>query len=137
MNSIDSSLEEASENLGMNKIEHLDGDACPLSCSILGRLHLVFMTVWLTSAPPCCWARATPCCRFLYNEYMSKRHRPLYGFGACHQNVLLFWSRKSFQKLVMKKRITPPGSLHPLRVPAPRFSASSCIYIVVCLSQMR
>ena len=137
MNSIDSSLEEAAENLGMSKIRRIWTVTLPVILpSILAGCIMVFMTCLADFGTPMLLGEGYVVLPVLvYNEYMSESATNPYMASTlsviivlCSLLVLLF------QKLVVDKRNYQMSSLRP---PAEiqlhgwkRFLVSLPIYIV-------
>ena len=137
MNSIDSSLEEAAENLGMSKLRRIWTVTLPVILpSILAGCIMVFMTCLADFGTPMLLGEGYVVLPVLvYNEYMSESATNPYMASTlsviivlCSLLVLLF------QKLVVDKRNYQMSSLRP---PAEiqlhgwkRFLVSLPIYIV-------
>lgn len=140
MNSIDSSLEEASENLGMNKIRRIWTVTLPVILpSILAGCIMVFMTCLADFGTPCCWARAIPFCRFSCITNTCPKVPPtLYGFGAVrHHRVLLAGHAELPETGGGQAELHHEFSASPQETKLhgfKRFLASLPIYIVVCLA---
>jgi iron(III) transport system permease protein len=143
MNSIDSSLEEAAENLGMNKYRRILTVTLPVILpSILAGCVMVFMTCLADFGTPMLLGEGYVVLPVLvYNEYMSESATDPFMASAlsviivvCSLVVL------AFQKFVIDKRnyqmssLRPPVEvqLHGVR----RFLASLPIYIVVFLASL-
>jgi len=141
MNSIDASLEEAAENLGMNKLKRIWTITLPVVLpSILAGCVMVFMTCLADFGTPMLMGEGYVVLPVLvYNEYMSESATNPYMASAlsviivsCSLIVL------AFQKLVIDKRnymmssLRPPQEtqLHGIK----RFLVSLPIYIVVFLA---
>ena len=141
MNSIDASLEEAAENLGMNKLKRIWTVTLPVVLpSILAGCVMVFMTCLADFGTPMLMGEGyTVLPVLVYNEYMSESATNPYMASAlsviivsCSLLVL------AFQKLVIDKRnymmssLRPPQEtkLHGIK----RFLVSLPIYIVVFLA---
>ena len=141
MNSIDSSLEEASENLGMNKIRRIWTVTLPVILpSILAGCIMVFMTCLADFGTPMLLGEGyTVLPVLVYNEYMSESATDPYMASALSV-IIVFCSlvMLSFQKLVVDKRNYTMSSLRPPQETKlhgfKRFLASLPIYIVVCLA---
>ena len=141
MNSIDSSLEEASENLGMNKIRRIWTVTLPVILpSILAGCIMVFMTCLADFGTPMLLGEGyTVLPVLVYNEYMSESATDPYMASALSV-IIVFCSlvMLSFQKLVVDKRNYTMSSLRPPQETRlhgfKRFLASLPIYIVVCLA---
>ena len=116
MNSIDSSLEEAAENLGMNKLKRIWTITLPVILpSILAGCVMVFMTALADFGTPMLLGEGyTVLPVLVYNEYMSESAVNPYMASAlsviivtCSLLVL------AFQKLVIDKRNYQMSSLRP------------------------
>ena len=141
MNSIDSSLEEAAENLGMNKLKRIWTITLPVILpSILAGCVMVFMTSLADFGTPMLLGEGyTVLPVLVYNEYMSESAVNPYMASAlsviivaCSLLVL------AFQKLVIDKRNYQMSSLRPPQETAlhgwKRELVSAPIYIVVFLA---
>ena len=141
MNSIDSSLEEAAENLGMNKLKRIWTITLPVILpSILAGCVMVFMTALADIGTPMLLGEGyTVLPVLVYNEYMSESAVNPYMASAlsviivaCSLLVL------SFQKLVIDKRNYQMSSLRPPQETKlhgwKRFAVSLPIYLVVFLA---
>ena len=141
MNSIDSSLEEAAENLGMSKLRRIWTVTLPVIMpSLLAGCIMVFMTCLADFGTPMLIGEGyTVLPVLVYNEYMSESAVNPYMAStlsviivACSLLVL------TFQKLVVDKRNYQMSSLRPPKETAlhggKRFLASLPIYIVVFLA---
>ena len=141
MNSIDSSLEEAAENLGMNKLKRIWTITLPVILpSILAGCVMVFMTALADFGTPMLLGEGyTVLPVLVYNEYMSESAVNPYMAAAlsviivaCSLLVL------SFQKLVIDKRNYQMSSLRPPQETKlhgwKRFAVSLPIYLVVFLA---
>ena len=141
MNSIDSSLEEAAENLGMNKLKRIWTITLPgILPSILAGCVMVFMTALADFGTPMLLGEGyTVLPVLVYNEYMSESAVNPYMASAlsviivaCSLLVL------SFQKLVIDKRNYQMSSLRPPQETKlhgwKRFAVSLPIYLVVFLA---
>jgi len=116
MNSIDSSLEEAAENLGMSKLKRIWTITLPVILpSILAGCVMVFMTALADFGTPMLLGEGyTVLPVLVYNEYMSESAVNPYMASAlsviivsCSLLVL------AFQKLVIDKRNYQMSSLRP------------------------
>ncbi len=138
MNSIDSSLEEAAENLGMNKLRRIWTVTLPVVLpSILAGCVMVFMTCLADFGTPMLLGEGyTVLPVLVYNEYMSESAVNPYMASAlsviivaCSLTVLVF------QKLVVDKRNYTMSSMRPPQETAlhgwKRFLVSAPIYLVV------
>ena len=141
MNSIDASLEEAAENLGMNKLKRIWTVTLPVILpSILAGCVMVFMTALADFGTPMLLGEGyTVLPVLVYNEYMSESAVNPYMASAlsviivaCSLLVL------TFQKLVIDKRNYQMSSLRPPQETKlrgwKRFLVSFPIYIVVFLA---
>ena len=141
MNSIDASLEEAAENLGMNKLKRIWTVTLPVILpSILAGCVMVFMTALADFGTPMLLGEGyTVLPVLVYNEYMSESAVNPYMASAlsviivaCSLLVL------TFQKLVIDKRNYQMSSLRPPQETQlhgwKRFLVSLPIYIVVFLA---
>ena len=141
MNSIDASLEEAAENLGMNKLKRIWTVTLPVILpSILAGCVMVFMTALADFGTPMLLGEGyTVLPVLVYNEYMSESAVNPYMASAlsviivtCSLLVL------TFQKLVIDKRNYQMSSLRPPQETQlhgwKRFAVSLPIYIVVFLA---
>ena len=141
MNSIDSSLEEAAENLGMNKLKRIWTITLPVILpSILAGCVMVFMTSLADFGTPMLLGEGyTVLPVLVYNEYMSESAVNPYMASAlsvvivaCSLIVL------AFQKTVIEKRNYQMSSLRPPHETElhgwKRFAMSLPIYIVVFLA---
>ena len=141
MNSIDSSLEEAAENLGMNKLKRIWTITLPVILpSILAGCVMVFMTALADFGTPMLLGEGyTVLPVLVYNEYMSESAVDPYMASSlsviivcCSLAVL------AFQKLVIDKRNYQMSSLRPPQETElhgwKRIAVSLPIWIVVFLS---
>jgi len=141
MNSIDSSLEEAAENLGMSKLKRIWTITLPVILpSILAGCVMVFMTALADFGTPMLLGEGYVVLPVLvYNEYMSESAVNPYMASAlsviivsCSLLVL------AFQKLVIDKRNYQMSSLRPPQEEKltgwKRFAVSLPIWIVVFLA---
>ena len=141
MNSIDSSLEEAAENLGMNKLRRIWTVTLPVILpSILAGCIMVFMTCLADFGTPMLLGEGyTVLPVLVYNEYMSESATDPY-MASCLSVIIVFCSllMLAFQKLVVDKRNYMMSSLRPPQETklrgGKRFLASLPIYIVVALA---
>ena len=139
MNSIDSSLEEAAENLGMNKLRRIWTVTLPVILpSILAGCIMVFMTCLADFGTPMLLGEGyTVLPVLVYNEYMSESATDPY-MASCLSVIIVFCSllMLAFQKLVVDKRNYMMSSLRPPQETklrgGKRFLAS--LYIVVALA---
>ena len=141
MNSIDASLEEAAENLGMSKLKRIWTITLPVILpSILAGCVMVFMTALADFGTPMLLGEGYVVLPVLvYNEYMSESAVNPYMASAlsviivsCSLLVL------AFQKLVIDKRNYQMSSLRPPKEEIlsgwKRFLVSLPIWIVVFLA---
>lgn len=141
MNSIDASLEEAAENLGMSKLKRIWTVTLPVVLpSILAGCVMVFMTCLADFGTPMLMGEGYVVLPVLvYNEYMSESVTNPYMASAlsviivsCSLLVLMF------QKLVIDKRNYMMSSLRPPQETKlhgwKRLAVSLPIYIVVFLA---
>ena len=141
MNSIDASLEEAAENLGMSKLKRIWTVTLPVILpSILAGCVMVFMTCLADFGTPMLMGEGyTVLPVLVYNEYMSESATNPYMASAlsviivsCSLLVLLF------QKLVIDKRNYMMSSLRPPQETKlrgwKRALVSIPVYIVVFLA---
>ena len=141
MNSIDASLEEAAENLGMSKLKRIWTVTLPVVLpSILAGCVMVFMTCLADFGTPMLLGEGyTVLPVLVYNEYMSESAVNPYMASAlsviivsCSLLVLMF------QKLVIDKRNYQMSSLRPPQEEVltgwKRFAVSLPIWIVVFLA---
>ena len=141
MNSIDSSLEEAAENLGMNKLKRIWTITLPVILpSILAGCVMVFMTALADFGTPMLLGEGyTVLPVLVYNEYMSESAVDPYMASSlsviivcCSLAVL------AFQKLVIDKRNYQMSSLRPPQETElhgwKRIAVSLPIWIVVFLA---
>ena len=141
MNSIDASLEEAAENLGMSKLNRIWTVTLPVVLpSILAGCVMVFMTCLADFGTPMLMGEGYVVLPVLvYNEYMSESVTNPYMASAlsviivsCSLLVLMF------QKLVIDKRNYMMSSLRPPQETKlhgwKRVAVSLPIYIVVFLA---
>lgn len=141
MNSIDSSLEEAAENLGMNKFRRIWTVTLPVILpSILAGCIMVFMTCLADFGTPMLLGEGyTVLPVMVYNEYMSESATNPYMASAlsviivcCSMLVLLF------QKLIVDKKNYMMSSLRPPKETElhgwKRFLMSLPIYIIVFIA---
>ena len=141
MNSIDRSLEEAAENLGMSKLRRICTITLPVIMpSLLAGCIMVFMTCLADFGTPMLIGEGyTVLPVLVYNEYMSESAVNPYMAStlsviivACSLLVL------AFQKFVVAKRNYQMSSLRPPKETelhgGRRFLASLPIYLVVFLA---
>lgn len=141
MNSIDSSLEEAAENLGMNKLRRIWTVTLPVILpSILAGCIMVFMTALADFGTPMLLGEGyTVLPVLVYNEYMSESAvNPNMASAlsvvivACSLLVL------TFQKLVVDRKNYMMSSLRPPQEVqlkgAKRFWASFPVYLITFLA---
>jgi len=143
MNSIDSSLEEASENLGMSKFRRIWTVTLPVILpSILAGCIMVFMTCLADFGTPMLLGEGyTVLPVLVYNEYMSESATDPY-MASTLSVIIVFCSLLvlTFQKLVIDKRNYQMSSLRPpveIQLKGgKRFLASLPIYIVVFFASL-
>ncbi len=141
MNSIDASLEEAAENLGMSKLKRIWSITLPVILpSILAGCVMVFMTCLADFGTPMLLGEGyTVLPVLVYNEYMSESAVNPYMASAlsviivaCSLLVL------TFQKLVIDKRNYQMSSLRPPQETKlrgwKRVAVSLPVYLVVFLA---
>ena len=141
MNSIDSSLEEAAENLGMNKLKRIWTITLPVILpSILAGCVMVFMTSLADFGTPMLLGEGyTVLPVLVYNEYMSESAVNPYMASALSV-IIVFCSLAvlTFQKLVIDKRNYQMSSLRPPQETVlhgwKRFLVSLPIYLVTLLA---
>ena len=141
MNSIDSSLEEAAENLGMSKLRRIWTVTLPVILpSILAGCIMVFMTCLAVFGTPMLLGEGyTVLPVLVYNEYMSESAvNPYMASTLSVIIVVCSLTMLAFQKLVVDKRNYMMSSLRPPQETqlhgGKRFLAGLPIYIVVMLS---
>ena len=141
MNSIDSSLEEAAENLGMNKLRRIWTVTLPVVLpSILAGCIMVFMTCLADFGTPMLLGEGyTVLPVLVYNEYMSESATNPYMAStlsviivACSMIML------AFQKFVVDKKNYTMSTLRPPQETqlhgSKRFLASLPVYLIVLLA---
>ena len=141
MNSIDSSLEEAAENLGMSKLKRIWTITLPVILpSILAGCVMVFMTALADFGTPMLLGEGyTVLPVLVYNEYMSESAVNPYMASALSV-IIVFCSLAvlTFQKLVIDKRNYQMSSLRPPKEEClagwKRFAVSLPIWIVTFLA---
>ena len=141
MNSIDASLEEAAENLGMSKLKRIWTITLPVVLpSILAGCVMVFMTALADFGTPMLLGEGyTVLPVLVYNEYMSESAVNPYMASALSV-IIVFCSLAvlAFQKLVIDKRNYQMSSLRPPQETQlhgfKRFLVSAPIYLVVFLA---
>ena len=141
MNSIDSSLEEAAENLGMSKLKRIWTITLPVILpSILAGCVMVFMTALADFGTPMLLGEGYVVLPVLvYNEYMSESAVNPYMASALSV-IIVFCSLSvlAFQKLVIDKRNYQMSSLRPPQETIlsgwKRFAVSLPIWIVTFLA---
>ncbi len=141
LNSIDSSLEEAAENLGMNKLRRIWTVTLPVILpSIAAGCIMVFMTCLADFGTPMLLGEGyTVLPVMVYNEYMSESATNPYMASAlsviivsCSLIVLLVQKLVVDKKNYMMSSLRPPAvvKLHGVK----RFFAALPIYIVVFIA---
>ena len=141
MNSIDSSLEEAAENLGMSKLKRIQTITLPVILpSILAGCVMVFMTALADFGTPMLLGEGyTVLPVLVYNEYMSESAVNPYMASALSV-IIVFCSLAvlAFQKLVIDKRNYQMSSLRPPQETTlrgwKRIAVSAPIWIVTFLA---
>ena len=138
MNSIDSSLEEAAENLGMSKLRRIWTITIPVVLpSILAGCVMVFMTSLADFGTPMLLGEGyTVLPVLVYNEYMSES--AVNPYMASTLSVIIVSCSLlmlTFQKLVVDKRNYTMSSMRPPQETKlhgwKRFLVSAPIYLVV------
>ena len=141
MNIIDSSLEEAAENLGMNKLRRIWTITLPVVLpSILAGCIMVFMTCLADFGTPMLLGEGyTVLPVLVYNEYMSESATD--PFMASALSVIIVACSMvmlALQKLVVEKKNYTMSTLRPPQETqlhgAKRFAASFPVYLVVFLA---
>lgn len=141
MNSIDSSLEEAAENLGMNKLRRIWTVTLPVVLpSILAGCIMVFMTALADFGTPMLLGEGyTVLPVLVYNEYMSES--AVDPFMASALSVIIVACSLvmlGFQKLVVDKKNYTMSTLRPPQETKVhgwrRFLLSAPIYIIIFLA---
>lgn len=141
MNSIDASLEEAAENLGMNKIRRIMTVTLPVVLpSILAGCVMVFMTALADFGTPMLLGEGyTVLPVLVYNEYMSES--AVDPFMASALSVIIVACSLvmlGIQKLVIDKKNYTMSTLRPPQETKvrgmKRFLLSLPIYVVLFLS---
>ena len=141
MNSIDSSLEEAAENLGMSKARRIRTVTIPVVMpSIAAGMIMVFMTCLADFGTPMLLGEGyTVLPVMIYNEYMSESATNPYMASAMSVIIVAFsLGVLLFQKKVVDKKNYMMSSLRPPREEklhgAKRFFAGLWIYIIVFIA---
>lgn len=141
MNSIDSSLEEAGENLGMSKLRRIWTITLPVILpSILAGCIMVFMTCLADFGTPMLLGEGyTVLPVLVYNEYMAEGGTDPYMASALSVIIVACsLIMLTFQKLVVDKRNYMMSSLRPPQESEvrgwKRFWVSLPIYIIVTLA---
>ena len=141
MNSIDASLEEAAENLGMNKLRRIWTITLPVVLpSILAGCIMVFMTCLADFGTPMLLGEGyTVLPVLVYNEYMSESATD--PFMASALSVIIVACSMimlALQKLVVEKKNYTMSTLRPPQETKlhgwKRFAASFPVYLVVFLA---
>ena len=137
MNSIDSSLEEAAENLGMNKLRRIWTVTLPVILpSILAGCIMVFMTSLADFGTPMLLGEGyTVLPVLVYNEYMSESAvNPNMASALSVVIVVCSLLVLTFQKLVVDRKNYMMSSLRPPQEVtlkgAKRFWASFPVYLI-------
>ena len=138
MNSIDSSLEEAAENLGMNKLKRIMTITLPVVLpSILAGCIMVFMTCLADFGTPMLLGEGyTVLPVLVYNEYMSESATDPYMASALSVVIVACsMVMLALQKLVVEKKNYTMSTLRPPQETqlhgAKRFLASFPVYLVI------
>ena len=141
MNSIDSSLEEAAENLGMNKLRRIMTITIPVVMpSILAGCIMVFMTSLADFGTPMLLGEGyTVLPVLVYNEYMSESAVDPYMASALSVIIVACsLVMLGIQKLVVDKKNYTMSTLRPPQVTQlhgwRRFLIAAPIYIVLFLA---
>lgn len=141
MNSIDSSLEEASEGLGMNKLRRIMTITLPVIMpSILAGCIMVFMTCLADFGTPMLLGEGyTVLPVLVYNEYMSESATDPYMASSLSVIIVVCsLLMLGFQKLYVDKKNYQMSSLRPPQVTelhgGKRFLVTLPIIIVVALA---
>jgi iron(III) transport system permease protein len=141
MNSIDSSLEEAAENLGMNKLRRIWTVTLPVILpSILAGCIMVFMTALADFGTPMLLGEGyTVLPVLVYNEYMSESAvNPNMASALSVVIVVCSLMVLTFQKLVVDRKNYMMSSLRPPQEVqlkgAKRFWASFPVYLITFLA---
>lgn len=141
MNSIDSSLEEAAENLGMNKLRRIMTITLPVVLpSILAGCIMVFMTCLADFGTPMLLGEGyTVLPVLVYNEYMSESATDPYMASALSVVIVACsMVMLALQKLVVEKKNYTMSTLRPPQETklhgAKRFLASFPVYLVIFLA---
>lgn len=141
MNSIDSSLEEAAENLGMSKLRRIITITLPVILpSILAGCIMVFMTSLADFGTPMLLGEGyTVLPVLVYNEYMSESAiNPNMASALSVIIVLCSLMILTFQKFVVDRKNYMMSSLRPPQEVqlkgAKRFWASLPVYVITFLA---
>ena len=141
MNSIDSSLEEAAENLGMNKIRRIMTITLPVVLpSILAGCIMVFMTCLADFGTPMLLGEGyTVLPVLVYNEYMSESATDPYMASALSVIIVACsMVMLAFQKFVVDKKNYTMSTLRPPKETqlhgVARFLVSLPVFIVLFLA---
>lgn len=141
MNSIDSSLEEAAENLGMNRLRRIMTITIPVVMpSILAGCIMVFMTSLADFGTPMLLGEGyTVLPVLVYNEYMSESAVDPYMASALSVIIVACsLVMLGIQKLVVDKKNYTMSTLRPPQVTQlhgwRRFLIAAPIYIVLFLA---
>lgn len=141
MNSIDSSLEEAAENLGMSKLRRIITVTLPVILpSILAGCIMVFMTSLADFGTPMLLGEGyTVLPVLVYNEYMSESAiNPNMASALSVIIVLCSLLILTFQKIVVDRKNYMMSSLRPPQEVqlkgAKRFWASLPVYVITFLA---
>lgn len=138
MNSIDSSLEEAAENLGMNKLRRIFTITLPVVLpSILAGCIMVFMTCLADFGTPMLLGEGyTVLPVLVYNEYMSESATDPYMASALSVIIVACsLVMLAIQKFVVDKKNYTMSTLRPPQVTelhgAKRFLVSLPVFVVI------
>jgi len=138
MNSIDASLEEAAENLGMNKLRRIWTITLPVVLpSILAGCIMVFMTCLADFGTPMLLGEGyTVLPVLVYNEYMSESATDPYMASALSVIIVACsMVMLALQKLVVEKKNYTMSTLRPPQETQlhgwKRFAVSFPVYLVI------
>ena len=141
MNSIDASLEEAAENLGMNKLRRIWTITLPVVLpSILAGCIMVFMTCLADFGTPMLLGEGyTVLPVLVYNEYMSESATDPYMASTLSVIIVVCsMLMLAFQKFVVDKKNYTMSTLRPPQetklTGAKRFFASLPVFVIIFLA---
>jgi len=141
MNSIDSSLEEAAENLGMNKLRRIWTITLPVVLpSILAGCIMVFMTCLADFGTPMLLGEGyTVLPVLVYNEYMSESATNPYMASALSVVIVICsLLMLAFQKLVVEKKNYTMSTLRPPQETVlkgfKRFAAAAPVFLIIIMA---